>query len=103
MGEQKPVAGRKRIGMQTERFVLQTGIRQRQKMERDTDTDVGKDRFMGERMVYTCSEISEMLGISINAAHKLIREGQFESMKLGKQYYVKRKASRTGWMTRTGL
>lgn len=47
---------------------------------------------LGERKVYTSGEVSDMLGVSKNAVHRMIREGLFESLKLSGKYYIKKKS-----------
>lgn len=49
---------------------------------------------------YTAKEISQMLGIGIEAARNLIRSNQFESVRLPKEIRVV-KSSFDAWLERT--
>ena len=47
---------------------------------------------MAEKTVYTVSEAQKILGVSEDAVRKLIREGQINSVYLGRKYYIMKKS-----------
>jgi len=60
----------------------------------------GAIRITGKR-TYTVGEIAEILGIGRTSAYKLIRSGQFQTVRIGSAIRIS-KASFDGWLDKQG-